>query len=30
MKVILYGSIIYFHVAVNCDPERKIASLLLL
>lgn len=29
MKVILYGSIIYGHVAVNCDPGRKIASLLL-
>jgi hypothetical protein len=29
MKVILYGSTIYGHVAVNCDPGRKIASLLL-
>jgi hypothetical protein len=29
MKVILYGSIIYGHVAVNCDPGRRIASLLL-
>jgi hypothetical protein len=29
MKVILYGSIIYGRVAVNCDPGRKIASLLL-
>jgi hypothetical protein len=23
----LYGSIIYGHVAVNCDPGRKIATL---